>query len=210
MLSLPKLKSKTLVGRVTYPTLPFSIMSQPTILHRDTTDPQVFQSAVWGRVFNARRDTSRIPLAVVKARTTADIVSAVQLAQKENCRVSVRSGGHSWAGWSVRSDAVLVDLGDLDFVDDGKDKPEWAVDGGRGGGRGRIEYDEKSKVVSCPASTTGRMLNGYLKAKGRMFAGGHCPDVGLGGFLLQGGMGWNCKVCSLRSGVGDESAVANI
>ena len=26
------------------------------------------------------------------------------------------------------------------------------------------------------------------------FAGGHCPDVGLGGFLLQGGMGWNCKV----------------
>jgi FAD/FMN-containing dehydrogenase len=26
-----------------------------------------------------------------------------------------------------------------------------------------------------------------------MFAGGHCPDVGLGGFLLQGGMGWNCK-----------------
>jgi FAD/FMN-containing dehydrogenase len=27
-----------------------------------------------------------------------------------------------------------------------------------------------------------------------MFPGGHCPDVGLGGFVLQGGMGWNCKV----------------
>jgi hypothetical protein len=24
-------------------------------------------------------------------------------------------------------------------------------------------------------------------------AGGHCPTVGIGGFLLQGGMGWNCR-----------------
>lgn len=169
------------------------------VLHRDTTDPATFQSAVWGRVFNRRRDTSRVPLAVVKARNTADVRAAVALAEASGgARVSVRSGGHSWAGWSVRSDAVLVDLGDLDAVEDGgegegESKPAWAVDGGRGGGRGRIDYDEKSRVVSCPASTTGRMLNGYLNERGRMFAGGHCPDVGLGGFLLQGGMGWNCK-----------------
>ncbi|KAH8903135.1 FAD binding domain protein [Coniochaeta sp. PMI_546] len=167
----------------------------PTILHRDTTDPSVFQTAVWGRVFNKRRDTSRVPLAFVKARTTADVVAAVKLAETNSARVSVRSGGHSWAGWSVRSDAVLVDLGDLDVEDGAEEgeRPAWAVDGGRGGGRGRVEYDERSRVVSCPASTTGRMLNGYLKDRGRMFAGGHCPDVGLGGFLLQGGMGWNCK-----------------
>ncbi|KAB5566899.1 FAD binding domain protein [Coniochaeta sp. 2T2.1] len=148
-------------------------MSSPSpnpqiLLHRNTTPTAEFQSAVWGRVFNKRRDVSRVPLAFVKARTTGDIISAVKLAEANSARVSVRSGGHSWAGWSVRSDAVLVDLGDLD-------------------------YDGRSKVVGCPASTTGRMLNGFLKERGRMFAGGHCPDVGLGGFLLQGGMGWNCK-----------------
>jgi hypothetical protein len=38
------------------------------------------------------------------------------------------------------------------------------------------------------------VLNTFLAEKGVMFAGGHCPDVGLGGFLLQGGRGWNCKV----------------
>ncbi len=51
--------------------------------------------------------------------------------------------------------------------------------------------------MECSPAVTGRELNEYLakgKGGGRFFAGGHCPDVGLGGFLLQGGMGWNCKV----------------
>ena len=30
-----------------------------------------------------------------------------------------------------------------------------------------------------------------LAPHGLLFPGGHCSDVGLGGFLLQGGFGWN-------------------
>ncbi len=30
----------------------------------------------------------------------------------------------------------------------------------------------------------------YLEQRGRFFNGGHCPSVGIGGFLLQGGQGW--------------------
>jgi FAD/FMN-containing dehydrogenase len=86
----------------------------------------------------------------------------------------------------VRDDAILLDLQDLDAVDD------------RPGRNKRIQYDEASKVVACSPSVTGKELNEFLmhvdSGKGRFFAGGHCPDVGLGGFLLQGGMGWNCKV----------------
>ncbi|KAI3335547.1 FAD-binding domain-containing protein [Ustulina deusta] len=141
------------------------------ILTRDTTDQTTFHEAVWGRVFNCRRDTSRVPRAVVQAACTAHVREAVELATRLQCRVSVRSGGHSWAAWSVRHDAVLVDLSGLRH----------------------IAYDERTRVVSCSPSTTGEQLNDFLKAEGRMFAGGHCPDVGLGGFLLQGGMGWNSK-----------------
>ncbi|KAK3941463.1 FAD binding domain protein [Diplogelasinospora grovesii] len=162
------------------------------ILLRDSADPSTFQEAVWGRVFNHRRDVSRVPFAFCAARSVSDVVAAVSLAKSRGCRVSVRSGGHSWAGWSVRSDAVLIDLGDLDLTSEIIPVPE-TKDGGRGGGRGRTVYDEATKIVSCPPSCTGRILNAYLKERGRMFAGGHCPDVGLGGFLLQGGMGWNCK-----------------
>ncbi|KAI0022852.1 FAD binding domain protein [Xylariomycetidae sp. FL0641] len=142
----------------------------PIVRNSDANGAE-FQEAVWGRVFNGRRDLSRVPRAVVQASTAAHVRAAVELAGREGCRVSVRSGGHSWAGWSVRQDALLIDLGNL------KD----------------ISYDEETKIVSCSPSTTGSDLNEFLGTKDRLFAGGHCPDVGLGGFLLQGGMGWNCK-----------------
>ncbi|KAI0864450.1 FAD-binding domain-containing protein [Xylaria cubensis] len=141
------------------------------ILMRETTDPAIFNDAVWGRVFNRRRDTSRVPRAVIRASCVAHVRDAVKLANQLQCRVSVRSGGHSWAAWSVRHDAVLVDLADLGYMD----------------------YDRRRKIASCSPSVTGEVLNKALEGEGRMFAGGHCPDVGLGGFLLQGGMGWNCK-----------------
>ena len=140
------------------------------IVRKGTSPDEEFHEASLGRVFNHRRP-NRQPRAVVQASKPLHVKEAVQLAIKENCRVSVRSGGHSWAAWSVRDDAILIDLGNLK----------------------EIEYDEETKVVKCSPSTTGRVLNGILAQKGRMFAGGHCPDVGLGGFLLQGGMGWGCK-----------------
>ena len=39
----------------------------------------------------------------------------------------------------------------------------------------------------------GAELAPFLAARGRFFPGGHCPTVGLGGFLLQGGQGWNAR-----------------
>lgn len=130
-----------------------------------------YEEARVGRVFN-HRQPDRYPRGVVEATSVQDVVYAIQLARKMNLRVSVRSGGHSWAAWSVRDDAILIDLGKLKC----------------------LKLDEATSIVKVSPSTTGRVLNGYLATKGKMFAGGHCPDVGLGGFLLQGGMGWNCKV----------------
>jgi len=40
---------------------------------------------------------------------------------------------------------------------------------------------------------TGERLAPFLAEHDRMFPGGHCPTVGIGGFLLQGGQGWNCR-----------------
>jgi FAD/FMN-containing dehydrogenase len=140
------------------------------IVWADETNADAFEEARVGRVFNHRRP-DRKPLAVVKATKESEIVSAVKLARERKCRVSVRSGGHSWAAWSVREGAILIDLGNYHF----------------------LEFDQENMTLVVSPSTTGRQLNSYLGERGFMFAGGHCPDVGLGGFLLQGGMGWNCK-----------------
>jgi FAD/FMN-containing dehydrogenase len=142
------------------------------IIWRDSAHPAVYEDARVGRVFNHRRP-KRYPLAVVKATCVEDIIAAVNLAKEKNCRVAVRSGGHSWAAWSVRDESILIDLGNL---------KQWTV-------------DAENRVAQVTPSVTGRELNGMLVEEyGLMFPGGHCPDVGLGGFLLQGGMGWNCRV----------------
>jgi FAD/FMN-containing dehydrogenase len=143
--------------------------SLPIIWRKEARQAEYEQARV-GRVFNQRRPL-RYPRAVVEATEEAHVVDAVRLAIQQECRVSIRSGGHSWAAWSVRDDTILIDLGKYHL----------------------LEVDETSRMAIVSPSTTGRVLNGYLAQKGLMFAGGHCPDVGVGGFLLQGGMGWNCK-----------------
>lgn len=166
------------------------------IVYRDKTSREDFIEAAWSRTHNVRRPVdARVPRAVVHATEAGHVAQAVRLARELGCRVSVRSGGHSWAQWSVRDDAVLVDLGSLPG---GKHSAQARGGGGvlleeHGEGKVGLVFDERTKIVGCPPSTTGRVLNRFLEGKGRLFAGGHCPDVGLGGFLLQGGMGWNCK-----------------
>jgi FAD/FMN-containing dehydrogenase len=141
------------------------------IVWKSASQPEKYERARIDRVFNNRRP-KRYPVAVVEAESTEHVAEAVRLAKSKGYRVSIRSGGHSWAAWSVRDSAVLIDLGNLKEID----------------------LDESTGIVKVSPSTTGRMLNGFLRGKGRLFPGGHCPDVGLGGFLLQGGMGWVCRV----------------
>jgi FAD/FMN-containing dehydrogenase len=130
-----------------------------------------YEAARTGRVFNGRRP-SRFPAAVLLAETEDDVVHGVRLARARGLQVSVRSGGHSWAAWGVRDDALLIDLGGL------RD----------------ISYDPATGIAAVrPAVRGGTELAPYLAARGRAFPGGHCESVGLGGYLLQGGQGWNSR-----------------
>jgi FAD/FMN-containing dehydrogenase len=130
-----------------------------------------FEKAAVGRIFNQRRPSPR-PAAVLRAADAADVAAGVRLARAEGLRVAIRAGGHSWAAWSLRDDTLLIDLAAFT----------------------RMSYDENTGIVTAgPAIRGGVDLDPYLADRGRFFAGGHCPTVGLGGFLLQGGMGWNCR-----------------
>jgi FAD/FMN-containing dehydrogenase len=130
-----------------------------------------FEAARVDRLFN-RRLPERQPAAVVRPETEADVVAAVRLARDRGWQVAVRSGGHSWAQWSVRDDALVIDLGGLH----------------------EMEYDAATGIVTASPSTKGGAeLAPYLAERGRFFLGGHCPTVGIGGFLLQGGQGWNAR-----------------
>ncbi len=130
-----------------------------------------YEAARVTRIFNGFKP-ARYPALIVFAADAADVVAAVQLAAAQNLTVSIRAGGHSWAAWSLRDESLLLDLVHLNT----------------------IAFDETTGLVGVgPATKGGLELNPFLAARGLFFGGGHCPTVGVGGFLLQGGQGWNCR-----------------
>jgi FAD/FMN-containing dehydrogenase len=130
-----------------------------------------YEHARVGGVFNARRP-QRFPAAILQAADEHDVVAGVRLARDEHLQVAVRSGGHSWAAWSVRDASLLIDLAAMR----------------------EMSYDDATGIATVnPAVRGGTELAPFLTARGRAFPGGHCESVGLGGFLLQGGQGWNSR-----------------
>lgn len=130
-----------------------------------------YEAARSATVWNARTP-ERYPDVVVQAASEADVVAAVGFAASEGLTVGVRSGGHSWAGSHVRDGGVLLDVSRL---------------------RERTIDTEAMTATAQPGSPGNEALADLL-AVDRFFPAGHCPGVALGGYLLQGGFGWNGRV----------------
>jgi len=122
------------------------------------------RSAVWNG-----RTPGRFPDVIVQAASEDDVVLAVRRARAQGMRIGVRSGGHSWAGNHVRDGGMLLDLSRLDEAD----------------------IDPVAETASVQPGCRGDALLARLAAHDRFFPVGHCRGVGIGGYLLQGGYGWN-------------------
>jgi len=130
----------------------------------------------------ARRETcrnlylpDRFPDLIVQAAIADDVVAAVGLAKERGWRVGVRSGGHSWSCNHVRDGGLLLDLSRLD----------------------EVSVDPGSMRASVGPGCRSHELDAHLEAHNLFFPVGHCEGVGLGGYLLQGGFGWNSRAVGL-------------
>jgi FAD/FMN-containing dehydrogenase len=112
------------------------------------------------------------PEVIVRARSERDAVGAVRLARDQGMQISVRSGGHSWAGNHIRDGGVLVDLSALD----------------------EMTVDPDSCSATVQPGVQGTELVARLAEDDLFFPAGHCVGVAVGGYLLQGGFGWNGRV----------------
>jgi FAD/FMN-containing dehydrogenase len=120
--------------------------------------------AVWNEL-----KPDRNPAGIVIAETEQDVIEAVELARERGLKVKARSGGHGWTGSSVRDGALLVNLSQLT----------------------EVVIDPANAAATVQPGAKGRDLNDLLEPHGLFFPTGHCPTVGVGGYLLQGGWGWN-------------------
>ena len=132
----------------------------------DAAYEQARLDAVWNE-----RKPDRYPDVIVLARSEQDVVAAVQLARSEGLLVGIRSGGHSWVGNGVRDGGMLLDLSRL------RD----------------ITVDPPAGTAAVQPAVKGPDLLEQLAPHGLFFPTGHAPTVGIGGFILGGGYGWNSR-----------------
>ncbi len=132
---------------------------------------QGYEQARRRACWNARTP-ERFPEVIVVAESEADVVRGVLEAGAADMRIGVRSGGHSWAGNHLRDGGMLLDLSHLRAV----------------------EVDRNAMTAAVQPGAPGTDLLAALEAQGLFFPAGHCVGVALGGYLLQGGYGWNGRV----------------
>ncbi|MGN9822055.1 FAD-binding oxidoreductase [Streptomyces sp. SD11] len=116
------------------------------------------------QLYNTRFDSLK-PTAVAYVAGPDDIRTALAYARAHGVRVSIRNGGHSYAGWSSGNGRLIVDVSKLSRV--------------------RASGDEA--VIGAGA----KLIDVYrgLAAKGVTIPAGSCPTVGVSGLALGGGHG---------------------
>jgi hypothetical protein len=133
-----------------------------------------FDAALLGTSFNAQ-DPGRRPARIVQANDAADVVAAVRQARDQGLTIGICSGGHSWAQNHIRDGGMLIDLSRLDS----------------------IVIDPVSGTATIGPGCLAGDLNAALAKHKLFFPVAHAYTVGMGGFLLQGGFGWNSRAAGL-------------
>jgi len=113
---------------------------------------------------NPRYDGAR-PLAVLSVANAQDVARGFSFARDHDVRVAIRSGGHSYPGWSAGDGALVIDVRPLDDV----------------------TLDGTTATVGAGASLV-QVYDG-LGTRGRGIPGGSCPTVGIAGLTQGGGVG---------------------
>ena len=109
------------------------------------------------------------PELIVRPRDAAGVAAALRFAVDAEAPVSVRSGGHSLAGFGTHDAGMVIDLRHLSAV--------------------RI-LDHGTRRVRVGAGATWGAVAGTLQSAGLALTAGDTAGVGVGGLMLGGGIGW--------------------
>jgi len=112
---------------------------------------------------------ARFPDLIVRPSSEQDVAAAVTFARSRGLKVAVRASGHSWCGSPLHEGGMLLDLSQLR----------------------ELSIDPASRTATLQPGVTSRELASALAEHELAFPVGHCGHVGLSGFLLSGGLGWN-------------------
>ena len=107
------------------------------------------------------------PAMIAFCRCAEDVTAAVRFARRHRLALSVRGGGHDWAGRAVRPDGMVVDLA----------------------GMREVVVDERARVATVAGGALIKDLVDAAANHGLVAASGSCNGVGMAGLTLGGGYG---------------------
>jgi FAD/FMN-containing dehydrogenase len=113
----------------------------------------------------------RYPDRIVEVTSAGDVTAAIASAKAERRRISIVSCGHSYVGNGIQDDVVLLHLGNLQ----------------------EVSVDKAAHTASLQPGIRAFPFDVLLHKHGLAFPVPHNPTVGMAGFLLGGGMGWNAE-----------------
>ncbi|MGH9225211.1 MAG: FAD-binding oxidoreductase [Acidimicrobiales bacterium] len=117
--------------------------------------------AVWNGAIDCR------PAAIARCAGTADVLHAVNVARSAGLTVAVRSGGHSFAGYSTCEGGLVIDLSGLTGI--------------------RMDVD--ARRARCGAGTLWGDLDHETQAFAQAAPGGVISHAGVAGLTLGGAWG---------------------
>src|SRR6266478_351661 len=122
---------------------------------------------------------SRTPYLIVIPSDSNDVAKIVRYCGDKGIRLTLKSGGHSAAGYCLNSDGIVVDLRNLDS----------------------ICFSSKGSRITVGMGARWIEVYDYLQKQKSKYVvvGGGCGTVGLGGYLLGGGYSFVSRSYGLAS-----------
>jgi len=139
--------------------------SDPSIDGVKFLTPEAPDYATARKVYNAGILTQ--PKVIACCTTETGVQHALERAKAEDWPVAVKAGGHSFEGFCLNDDGLVVNVSALR----------------------RMQLDVKTGILIAGAGCRLEEVNRFLLARGRFLPAGSCGTVGLAGLTLGGGYG---------------------
>jgi FAD binding domain-containing protein len=127
------------------------------------------------RVWNSA--VRRRPAIIAFCKQPEDVQAAVRAARRHGLPLSVRGGGHDWAGRALRDDGLVIDLTRMRDV----------------------AVDPRALVATVAGGARAKDVAAAAGAHGLVAAMGNCGTVGMAGLTLGGGYGPLSGTCGLAA-----------
>src|SRR5712692_1031127 len=128
-------------------------------------------AASWSRIVTPNNLVfNTFPAGVARCANPNDVAQSILWAREYKVPFVARCGGHNYAGYSTTS-GLMIDLTLLN----------------------RVDFNPTTRVATVGGGVLNSKLYLALQRLGVTITHGRCPTVGVGGFFLGGGIGFNMR-----------------